>query len=137
MDPWPELTDEELPNDTLPGGPEEDEPDQAAQVGPALDDCGVLTGVSGSSFEFIPKAGTTPDRVKWKPPGGSLSTYDVTIESGGSVFAEDGGSLWWRVDYDADRAGANDGRFKASATHGAVVMQHHDGTNTKKWLGST
>lgn len=138
-DPWPEPTDEELPDDTLPGGPEDDEPDQAASTAPALAACGVLTGPGGSEFRYFEAAGTAPPEVEVKWPGeSSVTTHEVAVKASGTVLAEVNSNRWYRVDYDADRAGgANPGRWKVSATHGAAVMQWNDGTNTKKWLGST
>jgi|DEB0MinimDraft_6_1074348.scaffolds.fasta_scaffold20399_3 hypothetical protein len=135
-DSWPEPTDEEFPNDTLPGGPKNDEPHLAAQVGGALEDCGVLSGPGGSEFRFFKKEGTAPDEVEVRWPRTSTTeTLEVELKASGTVLKEKNSDRWYRVDYDADRD--TTGRWKVSATHGAVVMQWHDGTHTKKWLGST
>lgn len=136
MSGWTEdPTDEELPDDTLPGGPEDDEPDQTALVPDALEDCGLLFGPASSEFQFYKAAGNADDEIDWLAPGESVTeTVAVKIRAGGNVLeAADG--RWWRVDYDADRAGGtNPGRFKVSAKHGVAILQFFDGEHVKKLI---
>ncbi|MHC4378884.1 MAG: hypothetical protein ACYS26_19960 [Planctomycetota bacterium] len=132
-DPWPEPTDEELPDDTLPGGPEDDEPDRDALVPDALEGCGLLFGPAGCELMFHQAAGAAGDEIDWVAPGESVAeTVDVKIRAGGNVLeAADG--RWWRVDYDADRAGGtNPGRWKVSAKHGVAILQFFDGEFVKR-----
>jgi len=132
-DPWPEPTDEELPDDTLPGGPDDDEPDQTALVPDVLEDCGLLFGPAGCELQFYRAVGAAKDEIDWLAPGETVTeTVVVKIRAGGNVLeAADG--RWWRVDYDADRAGGtNPGRWKVSATHGVAILQHFDGEHVKR-----
>jgi len=132
-DPWPEPTDEELPDDTLPGGPDDGEPDQTALVPDVLEDCGLLFGPAGCELQFYRAVGAAKDEIDWLAPGETVTeTVVVKIRAGGNVLeAADG--RWWRVDYDADRAGGtNPGRWKVSATHGVAILQHFDGEHVKR-----